>query len=141
MAADSHATSWHHRRRGLHYVEHSDQDALPHEHERLYRSSNSRSSVKISGSPGDALGARKADVLRLVVGQGVTLIALGTGVGAVGAFLAGHGLRAYLFGIGNTDPLTLIGVVLLLGGVALVACWLPARAACRVDPLIALKSD
>jgi putative ABC transport system permease protein len=88
-----------------------------------------------------AVGARKSDVVRLVLRQGLTLTALGAVLGAAGGLLATRALGAYLFGVGRADPWTLLAVVLLLGTVALVACWLPARTACRVDPLRALKID
>lgn len=88
-----------------------------------------------------ALGAQARDVLRLVLGQGVRLSVLGVAVGAVGALMSGQILRSFLYGVEARDPLT-FGVVaggLLL--VALLACYLPARRATRVDPAISLRSE
>ena len=67
--------------------------------------------------------------------------ALGGLVGMVGAILATRLLRSFLFGVTPEDPLTLIGVVILLGAVALLACYLPARRAMRIDPMVALRSE
>jgi macrolide transport system ATP-binding/permease protein len=88
-----------------------------------------------------ALGAERRDVLRLIVGQGLVLTLFGTGVGLALAFAMTRVLQKFLFGVGATDPLTFFGVALLLTLVALLACWLPARRATRVDPLIALRHD
>jgi macrolide transport system ATP-binding/permease protein len=88
-----------------------------------------------------ALGARPRDLLRLVVGQGMlmTLIGLCLGVGASLALT--RFLGTLLFGVTVTDPLTFALLPLLLGGVAALACWLPARRATRVDPLTALRAE
>jgi putative ABC transport system permease protein len=88
-----------------------------------------------------ALGAERRDVLRLVVGQGMKLVALGLLLGLAGALATTQVLRSLLFGVGPTDPRTFAGVTLLLAGVAFVACWLPARRATRVDPMIALRHE
>ncbi len=88
-----------------------------------------------------ALGADARAVRRLVVGQGARLTALGLGIGLVGGALATRLLATLLFGVGPLDPATFIAVALLLGGVALLASWLPARRAARVDPIIALRSE
>jgi ABC-type antimicrobial peptide transport system permease subunit len=88
-----------------------------------------------------ALGAERHDVLRLIVGQGLTLALIGTGAGLALAVAVTRGLRKFLFGIGATDPLTFFGVALLLTLVALLACYFPARKATKVDPLIALRHD
>jgi putative ABC transport system permease protein len=88
-----------------------------------------------------ALGAERRDVLRLIVGQGLVLALVGAGAGLVLAFAVTRVLRRFLFGIGATDPLTFIGVALLLTMVALLACWIPARRATKVDPLIALRYE
>ncbi|MGH9842930.1 MAG: FtsX-like permease family protein, partial [Blastocatellia bacterium] len=88
-----------------------------------------------------ALGAAPRDVLRLVIRQGLWLTLLGTGVGLLLAFAATRLLASMLYGVGVRDPLTFIGVPLLLGTVALLACWIPAWRATRVDPLIALRSE
>lgn len=88
-----------------------------------------------------ALGAERRDLLRLIVGQGLTLALLGTGAGLALAMAVTRVLRKFLFGIGATDPLTFLGVALLLTLVALLACWVPARSATRVDPLTALRHE
>ncbi len=88
-----------------------------------------------------ALGAEQRDVLWLIVGQGLNLTLLGTGAGLALALAATRVLQRFLFGIGTTDPITFFGVALLLTLVALLACWLPARRATQVDPLVALRHD
>jgi putative ABC transport system permease protein len=88
-----------------------------------------------------ALGARPVDVLRLVVGQGMMLAAIGLGVGVMAALAATRVMSRLLFGIGATDPLTFSAIVLLLAAVAFVASWLPARRAVATDPTVALRSD
>ncbi|HEY0321333.1 MAG TPA: ABC transporter permease [Pyrinomonadaceae bacterium] len=88
-----------------------------------------------------ALGARPRDVLRLIVGQGMTLALIGLGLGIVFAFLAAQMLTSLLYGISSSDPLTYTIVALLLAGVALLACYIPARRATRVDPMIALRYE
>ncbi len=88
-----------------------------------------------------ALGARSADVLNLVVGQGIRLIAIGLALGLVGAWVLSRAITSQLYGITARDPLTYLVVALLLGGVALVATYLPARRAAQVDPMLALRSE
>ena len=85
-----------------------------------------------------ALGAQKWDVLRLVVRQGMTLAAIGVVVGLVGALGLTRVISNLLFGVGASDPTTFIGISLLLITVAFVACYLPARRAAKLDPVIAL---
>jgi putative ABC transport system permease protein len=88
-----------------------------------------------------ALGAQRSDVLTLVLRQGVTMIVCGVGIGLCGAWAATRLLRRLLFGISASDPLTFTMVALLLMLVALVACYIPARRATKVDPLVALRFE
>jgi putative ABC transport system permease protein len=88
-----------------------------------------------------ALGAQTRDVLRLVIGQGMKLALLGVAAGVVGAAGLTQWMQGMLFGIAATDPLTFGLTAAALAGVALLACWLPARRAARVDPLVALRYE
>src|SRR5262249_18534578 len=88
-----------------------------------------------------ALGARRADVTRLFVKQGMTLVMLGVALGLLGAFALTRLMTNLLFGVNATDPLTFGGVALSLSLIALLACYLPARRLARVDPLVALRHE
>ena len=88
-----------------------------------------------------AIGASRRDVLDLVVGRALRLTAAGLGVGIVLAAGAGSLLRSQIFGVSPLDPVTFVGVLVLLSAVALLAAWLPARRAARVDPIIALQAE
>jgi predicted permease len=88
-----------------------------------------------------ALGARPADVLCLVLGQATRLVALGLLVGLIGALALGRVVESLLFGVHAYDVATYAGVILVLGAAALVAAWLPARRAAKVDPMTALRTE
>ena len=88
-----------------------------------------------------ALGAERGRVQRLVIGEGVALVAVGTVIGLAGAVAATRVLRSFLFDLAPTDPATFVGVVVVLGVAAVVASWLPARRASRVDPVVALRAE
>ena len=88
-----------------------------------------------------ALGARRADVLRLVVWQGVRLTLIGVGIGLAGAVGVTRVLSSVLYGISATDPVSFGGVALLLTAVTLLASLVPARWATKVDPMQALRSE
>lgn len=86
-----------------------------------------------------ALGASQPSVLRLILGQGMSLVAVGVLIGFAAALLVGRLLSRMLYGVSASDPLSLAGAAVMLMGVALLACYLPARWATRVDPLVALR--
>jgi putative ABC transport system permease protein len=88
-----------------------------------------------------ALGASRADVLRLVLGQGAALIGIGLAAGLLGAFAASRALRSVLYNVAPLDPAALISALLTLSLVALIACFLPARRASLVDPIEALRME
>jgi predicted permease len=88
-----------------------------------------------------ALGAQSRTILRMLLGQGLGLALAGAAFGLVGALIVAHLMAGVLYGVGPTDPVTFAGVALLLIGVALLACYIPARRAIRVDPLVALRYE
>jgi putative ABC transport system permease protein len=88
-----------------------------------------------------ALGASLRDVLRLIVSQGMRMVLIGIILGLLGAFAFTRVLASLLLGVGTTDFVTFVGVTVLLVAVALLACYIPARRAARVDPLVALRHE
>jgi ABC-type antimicrobial peptide transport system permease subunit len=88
-----------------------------------------------------ALGAQARDVLRLVIGQGMRLALLGVSIGLASALALTRLLKALLFGVSTTDPLTFVVIGLALTLVALLACWIPAWRATKIDPIITLKCE
>ena len=88
-----------------------------------------------------ALGAQQANIVQMVLRQGLQLAITGAGVGLVGALIVSHLMAGLLYGVRPTDPVTFAGVALVLIGVALLACYIPARRAIRVDPMVALRYE
>ena len=88
-----------------------------------------------------ALGAQVSDVLKMILGQGMAVIGIGLVLGLVAAFGLMRLLRSLLFGVGENDPLTFVAITVVLFVVALLACYLPARRATKVDPLEALRAE
>jgi ABC-type antimicrobial peptide transport system permease subunit len=88
-----------------------------------------------------ALGAGKRDIYRLVIGQGGRSIAIGLTIGLAAAALLTRFLQGLLYGVSAADPLTFVGISLLLVGAGTLSCYLPARRATRVDPVTALRHD
>ena len=88
-----------------------------------------------------ALGARSGDALRMILGQGLRTIFIGVAIGITGSLILTRTVESLLFGVTATDPLTFGGVTLLLVGSALLACYIPARRATRVDPMVALRHE
>ena len=88
-----------------------------------------------------ALGAQLSDVLKLVLSHGLKLTIIGAAIGLLGAYLATRAITSVLYGVSATDPMTFGLVSIVLVGVALVACYVPARRATKVEPLIALRNE
>jgi putative ABC transport system permease protein len=88
-----------------------------------------------------ALGATKGDLLRLVIGQGMKLAFLGLAFGLLASLPAARAMKGLLFGVGASDPATFVAIALLLLLTALLACYLPARRATKVDPIVALRHE
>jgi ABC-type antimicrobial peptide transport system permease subunit len=88
-----------------------------------------------------ALGAQGAGVLRLIIKQGLTLMMIGLGLGLAGALMLTRLMSSVLYGVSATDVATFVSVTALLGLVVLLACYLPAHRATKVDPLVALRNE
>ena len=88
-----------------------------------------------------ALGAQIRDVLRLITGEGIKLALVGLLIGFGGAWAVTRLMKNLLFGVSPTDPLTFIVIASLLASVSLLACYIPARRATKVDPLVALRFE
>jgi putative ABC transport system permease protein len=88
-----------------------------------------------------ALGAGSREVLAMILGQGIRTILIGVAAGIAGALALTRTVVSLLFGVTATDPLTFTAVILLMIAVALLACYIPARRATRVDPLVALRYE
>jgi ABC-type antimicrobial peptide transport system permease subunit len=88
-----------------------------------------------------ALGAQKGEILKMILGHGLRLTLIGLAIGAAGALALTRLMTNLLYGVRPSDPLTFIAVSLLLTMVALLACYIPARRAMKVDPMVALRYE
>jgi putative ABC transport system permease protein len=88
-----------------------------------------------------ALGAEARDVFRLIVGNAVKLVVIGSVIGLIGALLSSRAIGSLLYGVKPADPWTLGAIVVVIAGTAMLASYLPARRAARVDPLVAIRYD
>jgi putative ABC transport system permease protein len=88
-----------------------------------------------------ALGAKRGDVIRLILKQGLALTLIGLAVGIAGALAAARAMSGLLYGVSAADPVTFVAISLMLLAVALLACYLPARRAAKVDPMVALRFE
>jgi ABC-type antimicrobial peptide transport system permease subunit len=86
-----------------------------------------------------ALGAERSNILKMVLRRGLGLAAVGAGIGVIGALIVSHLMAGMLFGVSPNDPLTFTSITCVLVVVALAACYVPARRAMQVDPMVALR--
>jgi putative ABC transport system permease protein len=87
-----------------------------------------------------SLGADRGRVQRMILREGGVLLAIGLVLGVVGAFSAASVIRGLLFGVAPHDPTTFIGVALTMAAIGVIACWIPARRAARIDPAITMRA-
>jgi ABC-type antimicrobial peptide transport system permease subunit len=88
-----------------------------------------------------SIGARRSDILKLVLADGMHLASIGLGIGLIASLALSQLIKTQLFGIGVVDPVTLLAVIAVLAAAALLACWLPARRAAQLDPTEALRHE
>jgi len=88
-----------------------------------------------------AVGAQRLDILRMTLGEGLRIVVIGLASGLVGAAIMTRFFQSMLFDVGPADPITYLSVSVILAGVAFFACYIPAKRATRVDPLIALREE
>jgi ABC-type antimicrobial peptide transport system permease subunit len=88
-----------------------------------------------------ALGAERKNILHMILHQGLALAAIGAGIGLIAALIVARLMRSVLYGVGPTDPITFVAVPAIFIAVAVLACYLPARRATKVDPMIALRRE
>jgi putative ABC transport system permease protein len=88
-----------------------------------------------------ALGAQTRDVMKMVIRQGMALGMIGVAIGLIASYALTRLMKTLLFGVSATDPLTFTVIALSLGLIAILACWIPARRAAKVDPMIALRCE
>jgi putative ABC transport system permease protein len=88
-----------------------------------------------------ALGAQRLDILRMALGEGMRIVVIGLASGLVGAAIVSRIFRSMLFDVAPADPITYFAVSAILAGVAIFACYIPARRATRIDPLVALREE
>jgi putative ABC transport system permease protein len=88
-----------------------------------------------------AMGAAPGDILRMVLRQGLSVVGIGLALGLAISLVGTRVLNGFFVGIKPSDPVTFVAVVLLLTAIALIACWIPARRATRIDPLVALRHE
>ena len=88
-----------------------------------------------------AIGASRANVVQMILREGLLLVGVGVGIGLGGSLALSRSIRSLLFEVGPGDPITLSTVTILLAGIALFACFIPARRATQIDPMIAFRCD
>jgi putative ABC transport system permease protein len=88
-----------------------------------------------------SLGADGGRVQRMILGEGGVLLAIGLVLGVVGAFFAGRVIQGLLFGVAPNDPITFVGVAVMMAAIGIIACWIPALRAARIDPAITMRAS